>query len=80
MVTNNNLTWMPSPTVPQLAYQMQQWYIDTLKQESGQNQFARGEGGMGVTAASAIQSLQEAGAKSSGYRVCTGRRWNRCCG
>lgn len=65
MVTNNNLTWMPSPTVPQLAYQMQQWYIDTLKQESGQNQFARGEGGMGVTAASAIQSLQEAGAKSS---------------
>lgn len=65
MVTNTNLTWMPSPSVPQMAYQMQQWYIDTLKQESGQNQFARGEGGMGVTAASAIQSLQEAGAKSS---------------
>lgn len=65
MVTGSNLTWMPTPAVPAMAYNMQQWYIDTLKQESGQNQFSRGEGGMGVTAASAIQSLQEAGAKSS---------------
>ncbi|MEE0297930.1 MAG: hypothetical protein UD963_01440, partial [Christensenellales bacterium] len=30
---------------------------------SGQNQFVRGEGGKGVTAASAIQALQEAGGK-----------------
>lgn len=61
----SNITWMPAPQVPAMAYQMQQWYIDAIKQDSGQNQFARGEGGLGVTAASAIQSLQEAGAKSS---------------
>lgn len=65
MVSNNNLVWMPTPQLPPAAYQMMQWSVDALKQESGQNQFARGEGGMGVTAASAIQSLQEAGAKSS---------------
>lgn len=65
MLNGSNLVWMPTPQVPPMAYQMQLWYIDALKQESGQNQFARGEGGMGVTAASAIQSLQEAGAKSS---------------
>ena len=65
MVSNANLVWMPTPQIPPAAYQMMQWSVDALKQESGQNQFARGEGGMGVTAASAIQSLQEAGAKSS---------------
>lgn len=60
-----SVSWMPAPQVPSMAFSMQQWYIDSIKQESGQNQFARGEGGLGVTAASAIQSLQEAGAKSS---------------
>jgi hypothetical protein len=36
---------------------------DMMKQDSGQNQFSRGEGGLGVTAASAIAALQEAGGK-----------------
>jgi len=36
---------------------------DMMKQDSGQNQFSRGEGGLGVTAASAIAQLQEAGGK-----------------
>ena len=45
------------------VYQMMTYLADTMKQDSGQNQFARGEGGLGVTAASAIQSLQEAGGK-----------------
>lgn len=40
-----------------------QWLQDTEKQDSGQNQFSRGEGGLGVTAASAISMLQEAGGK-----------------
>ena len=34
-----------------------------MKQDCGQNQFSRGEGGLGVTAAGAIQALQEAGGK-----------------
>lgn len=45
------------------VYQMMTYLADTMKQDSGQNQFARGEGGLGVVAASAIQKLQEAGGK-----------------
>lgn len=45
------------------VYQMMQYLSDTMKQDSGQNQFSRGEGGMGVTAASAIEMLQTAGGK-----------------
>ena len=45
------------------VYQMMQYLADTMKQDSGQNQFTRGEGGMGVTAASAIEALQNAGGK-----------------
>lgn len=45
------------------VYQMMNYLADTMKQDSGQNQFTRGEGGLGITAASAIQSLQEAGGK-----------------
>ena len=45
------------------VYQIMNYLVDTMKQDSGQNQFSRGEGGLGVTAASAIQSLIEAGGK-----------------
>lgn len=44
-------------------YQMMQYMADTMKQDCGQNQFARGEGGLSVTAGTAIRSLQEAGSK-----------------
>lgn len=64
-VDDGRLRWLTTPPLPALAMTSQQWYVDGIKQESGQNQFSRGEGGLGVTAASAIQSLQEAGAKSS---------------
>ena len=39
--------------------------LDSIKYESGQSEFSRGEGGKGVTAASAILALQEAGSKRS---------------
>ena len=45
------------------VYQMMQYMVDNMKQDCGQNQFNRGEGGRGVTAAIAIQALQEAGNK-----------------
>lgn len=45
------------------VYQVMNYLVDTVKQDCGQNQFNRGEGGLGVTAASAIQALQEAGSK-----------------
>lgn len=45
------------------VYQMMQYMADAMKQDCGQNQFARGEGGLGVTAAAGISALQEAGNK-----------------
>lgn len=39
--------------------------LASIKEESGQNLFSRGEVGQGVTAASAIMALQEAGSKRS---------------
>lgn len=39
--------------------------LNSIKEESGQNLFNRGEVGKGVTAASAIMALQEAGSKRS---------------
>lgn len=53
---------------PQVENHMQ-WLLDIMKRESGQNQSARGEFGGGITAASAIQSLQEAGTKISRMRT-----------
>ncbi len=45
------------------VYQMMQYLVDNMKQDCGQTQFNRGEGGGGVTAATAIQALQDAGGK-----------------
>lgn len=45
------------------VYQIMNYLVDSMKQDCGQNQFTRGEGGLGVTAATAIQALQEAGGK-----------------
>ena len=45
------------------VYQIMNYFVDSMKQDCGQNQFTRGEGGLGVTAATAIQALQEAGGK-----------------
>lgn len=45
------------------VYQIMQYMIDGMKQDCGQNQFSRGEAGLGVTAASAIEKLQTAGGK-----------------
>lgn len=53
-----------NPLNPQVQNFMT-YLADTMKQDSGQNQFSRGEGGMGVTAAGAIQALQEAGGKTT---------------
>ena len=51
------------------VYQIMNYLVDTMKQDCGQNQFTRGEGGLGVTAASAIQALQEAGSKITRMRT-----------
>ena len=49
--------------------QMMNFLVDNMKQDSGQNQFSRGEGGMGVTAASAISQLVAQGGKITRWHV-----------
>lgn len=51
------------------VYQIMQYMVDNMKQDSGQNQFSRGEGGMGVTAASAISQLVAQGGKITRWHV-----------
>ncbi|MDR3052222.1 MAG: hypothetical protein LBU67_10975 [Oscillospiraceae bacterium] len=64
-ISENALRWFQSqPLSGQVNAQLAA-FQDQIKLDSGQNQFLRGEGGMGVTAASAIAALQEAGGKTS---------------
>ena len=66
-----NLQWLQhAPFNGMAAQQMMQLQTD-LKMDSGQNQFARGETAGGVTAASAISALQEAGNKQNRMRTAT---------
>lgn len=51
------------------VYTTLEYLVDSMKQDCGQNQFSRGEGGLGVTAAAAIQALQEAGGKTTRWHT-----------
>ena len=51
------------------VYTTLNYLVDSMKQDCGQNQFSRGEGGLGVTAAAAIQALQEAGGKTTRWHT-----------
>lgn len=63
------LQWMQNqPFTGAATQQMLQLQTD-IKQDSGQNQFTRGETAGGVTAASAISALQEAGGKITRLRA-----------
>lgn len=63
------LQWMQNqPFTGAVTQQMLQLQTD-IKQDSGQNQFTRGETAGGVTAASAISALQEAGGKITRLRT-----------
>lgn len=63
------LQWMQTqPFTGAATQQLLQLQTD-IKQDSGQNQFTRGETAGGVTAASAISALQEAGGKITRLRT-----------
>ncbi len=67
----HSLQWLQhAPFTGMVTQQMLQMQTD-LKMDSGQNQFTRGETAGGVTAASAISALQEAGSKQSRMRTAT---------
>jgi len=70
-IDEDSVRWFQSKPLNNVTFnQMLQFQTD-IKQDSGQNQFTRGETAGGVTAASAISALQEAGGKIT--RLHTGK-------
>lgn len=68
-IDSSALQWMQTqPFTGAVTQQMLQLQMD-IKQDTGQNQFTRGETAGGVTAASAISALQEAGGKITRLRT-----------
>lgn len=65
------LQWLQTQPFGGMAAQQVLQLQTDLKQDSGQNQFTRGETVGGVTAASAISALQEAGGKITRLRTAT---------
>ena len=63
------LHWMQTQPFTGMAVQQLMQLQSDIKQDSGQNQFSRGETVGGVTAASAISALQEAGGKITRLRT-----------
>jgi len=61
----NGITWFPTPPLPNYIIQYMDGVRNSIKEESGANDFSRGNTASGVTAASAIAALQEASSKRS---------------
>lgn len=61
----NGITWFANPPLPQYTVQAPGMIRQTIKEESGANDFSRGNTASGVTAASAIAALQEMSSKRS---------------
>lgn len=61
----NGITWFPTPSLPAYFVQQPNVMRQAIKDESGANDFSRGNTGSGVTAASAINALQQMSTKRS---------------
>lgn len=61
----SGITWFPTAPLPAYVTQYAENIRQSIKEESGANDFSRGTAYGGVTAASAIAALQEAGGKRS---------------
>lgn len=64
-IGEDSVRWLQAKPLNGMVVQQMLQYQTDIKQDSGQNQFTRGETAGGVTAASAISALQEAGGKIS---------------
>lgn len=64
-ISEEAVRWMQSKPLNGLWVQQMQQFQSDMKQDSGQNSFNRGESAGGITAASAISALQEAGNKQT---------------
>ncbi len=61
--TLNGLTWFSTPPLPAYVIGYIRMVRESIKEESGANDFSRGNATGGITAASAIAALQEMSAK-----------------
>ena len=61
----SGVTWFPTPPLPAYIVQAPSLLRQSVKEESGANDFSRGNTASGVTAASAIAALQEMSSKRS---------------
>ena len=68
-IDQNSVNFMQSPPLSNLSLNLMLQMQSDMKQDSGQNQFQRGESAGGITAASAINSMQEVGAKQTRMRT-----------
>lgn len=64
-IDESAVRWMQTAPLGGYLLSYQQSKLQAIKEESGQNLFNRGETGGGITAASAIVAMQEAGSKRS---------------
>lgn len=62
-IDDDSVRWFQSKPLSNMAPQQMLQFQTDIKQDSGQSQWTRGETAGGVTAASAISALQEAGGK-----------------
>ncbi len=62
-VSERSLRWFQPASISPSVQEHLEYKINMLKRDSGQNDFARGEAGYGVTSASAIIALQNAANK-----------------
>lgn len=68
-ISDEDVRWMESKPLNGMATNQMLQFQSDMKQDSGQNQFSRGETTGGVSAASAISALQEAGGKVTRMRT-----------
>lgn len=68
-IDDDSVRWFQSAPLTGAASSVAVQFQTDMKQDSGQNQFTRGETAGGVTAASAIAALQEAGGKITRLRT-----------
>ena len=68
-IDEESVRWFETKPFNGMATQQMLQFQNDMKMDSGQNQFSRGEVSGGVTAASAISALQEAGGKITRLRT-----------
>lgn len=66
-----DVRWMETKPLSGMASNQMLQFASDMKMDSGQNQFARGEVTGGITAASAIEALQNSGSKVTRMRTAT---------